>query len=373
MSNNLEMAIGEKIKSFRNKREITQEQLAAYLNISFQSVSKWECGDAYPDITMLPKIAMFFGITTDELLCIDKLKEQEEIEEYIKQHYKALSIGHTQEAVAIMREANTKYPSNFRIMSDLANAIQTNAIALCEIGHQQGIEYQQQSWKEIISIGEKIIRECRDHQIRQSIIQVMVSSYKHLNEIEKAKKLINENLSGFWASNDKMLENVLEDEELVKQRQQNIVTLLPLFTNEMYYLSENFSKEEKLIINENIIKIYSMIFADGDYGVNNIPISGRYIDIMNIYLELGNNEKFLENLKKVSELSINYDNLPEQFIHTSPLVNKLSAGKTIKRYKGNQTYNLLKRLNEEKYNGIRDTLEFKEICEELKKYSKEDE
>lgn len=373
MSNNLEIAIGDKIKLFRNKREITQEQLADYLNISFQSVSKWECGDAYPDITMLPKIAMFFGTTTDELLCVDKFKEQEKIEEYRKQHYEALNIGHTQEALNIIREANTKYPGDFRIMSDLANAIQFNAIALCETGHQQTIERQQQSWKEIISIGEKIIRECRDNEIRQSIIQVMVSSYKHLNEKEKAKKLINDNLGSFWTSSDKMLETVLEGEDLVKQRQQNLLFLFHLFTNEMYYLSENFSKEEKLLIYENIIEINSMIFTDGDYGISNVPISGRYIDIMDIYLESGDNENFFENLKKASELSINFDNLPEQFIHTSPLVNKLIDGKVIKRYKGNQTHNLLKRLNNEKYNVIRDTLEFKEICEELKKHSKEDE
>ena len=103
MSNNLEIGIGEKIKSYRKKREITQEQLADYLNISFQSVSKWECGDAYPDITMLPKIAMFFGITTDELLCIDKLKEQEEMVKYNHRAHKALMKGNTQEAVGNAR------------------------------------------------------------------------------------------------------------------------------------------------------------------------------------------------------------------------------------------------------------------------------
>ena len=99
---NLEIAIGEKIKSLRKKREITQEQLAAYLSISFQSVSKWECGDAYPDITMLPKIAMFFGVTTDELLCIDKIKEQEEIDKYFKYQYKALAVGQVNEAIAVI-------------------------------------------------------------------------------------------------------------------------------------------------------------------------------------------------------------------------------------------------------------------------------
>lgn len=48
MSNNPEIAIGEKIKLLRKRREITQEQLAEYLNISFQSVSKWECGELTP-------------------------------------------------------------------------------------------------------------------------------------------------------------------------------------------------------------------------------------------------------------------------------------------------------------------------------------
>jgi len=82
MTNNFEIEIGEKIKSLRKKRDITQEQLADYLNISFQSVSKWERGEAYPDITMLPKIALFFGVTTDELLCVDKVKNEQEIDQY---------------------------------------------------------------------------------------------------------------------------------------------------------------------------------------------------------------------------------------------------------------------------------------------------
>jgi len=38
--------IGEKIKNYRKKKEITQEQLADSLHISFQAISKWERGDA---------------------------------------------------------------------------------------------------------------------------------------------------------------------------------------------------------------------------------------------------------------------------------------------------------------------------------------
>ena len=56
------LKIGDKIKSLRKAQDITQEKLAAYLNISYQAISKWENGTALPDITLVPKIANFFGV-----------------------------------------------------------------------------------------------------------------------------------------------------------------------------------------------------------------------------------------------------------------------------------------------------------------------
>lgn len=60
--------LGEKLKSLRKEKNISQEKLAQYLNVSFQAVSKWENSNTYPDISLLPEIARFFGITVDELL-----------------------------------------------------------------------------------------------------------------------------------------------------------------------------------------------------------------------------------------------------------------------------------------------------------------
>ena len=60
--------IGENIKNLRKRKDITQEELAEYLGISFQSISKWERGDGFPDITMLPDLADFFNISIDELI-----------------------------------------------------------------------------------------------------------------------------------------------------------------------------------------------------------------------------------------------------------------------------------------------------------------
>ncbi|MBQ3491453.1 MAG: helix-turn-helix transcriptional regulator, partial [Oscillospiraceae bacterium] len=64
----MKMTIGTNIKRLRSAKNITQEQLAGYLGVSSQAVSRWECGTACPDISLLPQLADFFEITVDELL-----------------------------------------------------------------------------------------------------------------------------------------------------------------------------------------------------------------------------------------------------------------------------------------------------------------
>lgn len=59
--------IGTKIHALRKNKNLTQAQLAESLSVSAQSVSKWENNLSVPDITLLPIIARFFGITMDEL------------------------------------------------------------------------------------------------------------------------------------------------------------------------------------------------------------------------------------------------------------------------------------------------------------------
>lgn len=60
--------ISKVILKNRKNRNITQEDLADYLSVSKASVSKWETGNSYPDILLLPKLANYFDISIDELL-----------------------------------------------------------------------------------------------------------------------------------------------------------------------------------------------------------------------------------------------------------------------------------------------------------------
>ena len=61
------LTIGRNIKKLRDERNITQQQLADALGVTYQAVSKWECGTTLPDIAILPVIANYFDITIDEL------------------------------------------------------------------------------------------------------------------------------------------------------------------------------------------------------------------------------------------------------------------------------------------------------------------
>ena len=83
----MEQTMGKRIGAYRRQLGLTQEALAERLGVTAQAVSKWENDQSCPDITMLPKLAEIFSVTTDELLGIEKkvyeaqVMEEENIEE----------------------------------------------------------------------------------------------------------------------------------------------------------------------------------------------------------------------------------------------------------------------------------------------------
>ena len=68
------MTIGEKIKSLRQSKDLTQSGLGELLNVSSQAVSNWENNNILPSINMLIRIATFFSVSSDYLLELDNRK-----------------------------------------------------------------------------------------------------------------------------------------------------------------------------------------------------------------------------------------------------------------------------------------------------------
>ena len=80
----MNLAMGNVIKRLRAEHGVTQEELANFLGISFQAVSKWENGSTLPDVTLLPKLASFFGVRIDEFFSVDHEDELERIDHMLQ-------------------------------------------------------------------------------------------------------------------------------------------------------------------------------------------------------------------------------------------------------------------------------------------------
>ena len=72
----MKLAIGENIRNFRKKNDLTQEALADRLGVTYQSISRWENGTTYPDLELIPAIADVLAVTVDELLGMPQIEKE---------------------------------------------------------------------------------------------------------------------------------------------------------------------------------------------------------------------------------------------------------------------------------------------------------
>jgi len=76
------MEFNNKLYELRKQKGLSQEELANRLNVSRQTVSKWEVGESSPDMEKLVAISEFFDISLDELV-LDKVVKKEDIKEHV--------------------------------------------------------------------------------------------------------------------------------------------------------------------------------------------------------------------------------------------------------------------------------------------------
>lgn len=121
----MKMNIGNMIKTLRKKQGVTQEQLADRVGVSFQAVSKWENGIAMPDITLVPVIAQYFGVSTDELLSFDSAEKDNEIKRIVDEAYECRE-ENPEKGRKILEAGLKKYPDNDILLNNLLYVINYN-------------------------------------------------------------------------------------------------------------------------------------------------------------------------------------------------------------------------------------------------------
>lgn len=142
--------LSENLKKYRILKNLTQEDVAEYLGITPQSVSKWERRECYPDITLLPALANIFETSIDLLIGMDTIRAQETRFNIHKKASEFQQNGDYASAEKVYRDALLVYPNKPGMILGLAGVLalqgkSEESIALIERGLSLSVNEKQKS------------------------------------------------------------------------------------------------------------------------------------------------------------------------------------------------------------------------------------
>ncbi len=253
----MKIYISEKIKQLRTERGISQEKLAQYLNVSYQAVSKWENGNTYPDISLLPEIACFFGVTVDELLQVEKIDEEKLYNEYEAKACELFRNGKVGDTLELWREAHQKLPNNMGVKEMLMSTY----FDIDKVKYKN----------EIIELGTEIYNA--------TLAPVKWGSYYRGQAISEIARTYaandDEKMAEEWASKASMLHHSQEFiySEFVhgKELLDNFTFTNHWYFCHLYYMACHISEDEELArdgyakeVFETVARLYEAVYPNDD-------------------------------------------------------------------------------------------------------------
>lgn len=174
------MNISEKIRKYRKDAGLTQEQAAAYLGVSAPAVNKWEKGNTYPDITLLPALARLLKIDMNELFSFREELTELETGQFANELVKTAVEGNLDAAFEMAAAKIQEYPRCDSLIY-MAAATLDGVSALSDIPDESREAYKKTvfEWLERVS-GSK------DDNIRYSAVYLLAAKYLNMEEYEKA-------------------------------------------------------------------------------------------------------------------------------------------------------------------------------------------
>ena len=354
--------LSENIKRLRREKELTQEALAEFLGVTFQSVSNWERGESYPDITLLPEIAEFFKVSVDELLGVNKAENEHEINSKIAEYDNLTDHKLMQE---IINDLKAKFPNDFRVLIRYLRCLVNFSEDLSAVS------------SEVFTIYNNIQQNCTDDRIRIKAKRAMIEFYRsQLNSenadvmFEKCEKIISEMpdmrdsremFCTFYPEehpeHDTKIQNAIEENFLLRTT----------FYSHYFFYNENCTDEWQTKSIKNEIGYLEFFYDDGNYGK-------MWKTMINLYGQLGVNhfklndyKNAINNFKKSAELAIKFDSLDR----ITTMHSTMFDGKEFDKHTLGSTFvakNRVKKLLTKEYpltDKFKETNEFKEIIQIL--------
>lgn len=193
----MNIRLGEKIRTLRKEKNISQEVLAQYLGLSFQAVSKWENGSAMPDVAMIPAIASFFEVSTDELFDFNRLETERKIQQMCW-NIADWRNEEPEKAEQAYRDLLKQYPGNDVILANLLYVLQTL-----------------KKHDDLIGLCKTVIESTKDDGIRYDAARILAETYKEIGEYGLCKSAI-DLIPEFFFTNREEKALLLEGEDMFR-------------------------------------------------------------------------------------------------------------------------------------------------------------
>ncbi|MBR4867511.1 MAG: helix-turn-helix domain-containing protein [Clostridia bacterium] len=211
----MKISIGTNLKNLRQKKGMTQEGLAELLGVSPQAVSRWENDSAYPDITLLPGLALFFDVSVDALVGMDEIRRGEAVAELHTEIHNLVETGKIEEAIRLARESVKRYPGDTGLLvtlgETLAHAGDAGAVAEAVTLFKRALAMDGVSMK-----------------AKATVSANLIFLYLRLGRTEEAAGTV-KSLSHVWESREVMLPELAEGEEYAKALGEAIRKVLVYF------------------------------------------------------------------------------------------------------------------------------------------------
>ncbi len=330
--------LSEQLKKLRREKGNTQEELAAYLGITMQAVSKWEREEGYPDITLLPAIASYYNVSIDDLLGVGTIEKEKKLNSYEKKDMELFHEGKTSERVALWREAEKEFPNEMSVIHGLMYALSA--------------EDRKENADEIIEYGKRILEESTDSVLRGGAIQCLCFTYYYAKKDAESAKQYAKMAYNYSITVNELMPRLLEGDEAVEYCQTNVQALFDMINlnTQMMCMKGKYTPEETIRAYEFLIQLFDLLYSDGNCGFFHVRYAEFYRETAKDYLKLNDTEKMFECLEKSAEHAIKSDTLKDG-MYTSFLVNKvkLSCADGVKNFTENQSGLLLKVLKGERF------------------------
>lgn len=363
------MQFGTIIKKLRRDRDITQEKLAEYLNISPQAVSRWENEAAMPDVSLIPILANLFDVTTDFLLGVDITNKEKAINSICENAEQTDGTFDNYKArIQILRDGLKQYPNSWKLKEKLAHYLFSSA---CKRNETE--ENKKALLTEVVSICEDVLENCTDEKIRHSLTQTLCFSYKKLGMNDKGCTLA-KSLPNMYVTCDELLPDFLEDKEKLEAIKNNIMSHYQLMSRnilELTFIKDVFSGEQKIELLKKIIAIHDALLDAGDNDRRRIIwMNGRIADQ---YIYLNDVENTLLYLEKDAELTRQH--LSRITCTPSMLMTEYYLDHYVRNYSVKEDIHDVKSyiedFSDKKYDFIRDTDRFKAIISDMTDFLKQ--